>query len=318
MKNHRPDRGSGEDLLARARRGGLSEAEQGDLEQALETSAALKAAFAVGTDFDRLATVRAGDDELIARAAAGALHLRSAKLSRRPVRASRPPARRLAWAVGVAATCAAMSAAAAWSGIVRPILATRTEVVVSAPAKAAEPERVRQRRLGHATAAQDEDTAATPSSPPDDPVSPAPLPSSHPTARAEVTAPTRATAQALFRKANAARRQGASAGALDLYVQLQRAFPESDEARLSHVSMGTLLLAAGRAAEADRQLSQYLSSGGGALAEEAMVGRARCLEQLGRADDERQLWTDLLRVSPSSVYANQARQRIAQIATRVP
>src|SRR5262249_22159891 len=75
------------------------------------------------------------------------------------------------------------------------------------------------------------------------------------------------TAGELFRAANAARRAGDVPGASALYAQLQSAFPSSDEARVSHVSMGKLLLDAGRASEAERQFAHYLALGRGELAE---------------------------------------------------
>jgi TolA-binding protein len=331
MSTSRKGRGNSEDLLVLARRGDLPKTQQTELEHALDTSASLQAAFTVGNDFDRLATVRPGDDDLIARAASKALGKR---VSERPpgIRGARRPvlARKLAWAVGIAAMFA-VSVAAGWTGIVHPMLRARAEAYaphtlaggdpfqatsrVTSPVAGRAPASATEAPLASASPAE-ELTVAAPT-PPLDLAPPAPLPSSRPPAHVEIT-PAPATAANLFRRAGAARRDGDYPGARDLYLQLQRAFPESDEARLSHVSMGTLLLAAGKAAEADQQLSQYLSSGGGALAEEAMAGRARCLELLGRADDERQVWGELLRVFPSSLYATRAKQRLAQLAPRTP
>jgi predicted Zn-dependent protease len=97
-----------------------------------------------------------------------------------------------------------------------------------------------------------------------------------------------------------------------LYELLQAEFPASEEARLSHVSLGKLLLAAGRPAEADRELAAYLAQPG-QLTEEALVGRAQSQERLGRRDDERALWSTLLRDFPASVYAAEARRRIATL-----
>jgi len=210
--------------------------------------------------------------------------------------------------------------AAGWTGIVRPILRTRAEAFARPTPAVSDPIQAPNHPASRVARRQSADplsSAAPPSPPVDDLSRPSPLPSPRAPARVEV-APAPPTPGDIFRRAGAARRGGDYAGAHDLYLQLQRTFPESDEARLSHVSMGTLLLAAGRAAEADQQLSQYLSSGGGTLSEEAMVGRARCLELLGRPDEERQLWADLLHAFPSSLYATRAKQRLAQLAPRMP
>jgi TolA-binding protein len=127
------------------------------------------------------------------------------------------------------------------------------------------------------------------------------------------------TAGDLLQRAGAARLRGDVGGALDLFARLQKRFPQTDEARLSHVSMGTLLLGAGRAAEAEQQLALYLALGrGGELTEEALADRARCLELLGRADDERRVWSDLLKSFPSTLYGARARQRLAQLGAPVP
>ena len=67
-----------------------------------------------------------------------------------------------------------------------------------------------------------------------------------------------------------------------LYTKLQTKFPGSDEARLSHVSLGKLLLSSGKAADAERQFALYVAAGSRELVEEALVGRAESLQRLGR------------------------------------
>jgi TolA-binding protein len=116
-----------------------------------------------------------------------------------------------------------------------------------------------------------------------------------------------------FRKANAARRDGDLASASALYTGLQSKFPTSDEARLSHVSLGKLLLSSGKAADAERQFSLYIAAGGGELAEEALVGRAESLHRLGRTAEERKTWQSLLRDSPAGIYAARAKQRLEDL-----
>jgi len=123
------------------------------------------------------------------------------------------------------------------------------------------------------------------------------------------------SAAELFARANAARRAGRDAQAVADYHALQRAFPSSPEAVSSHMSLGRLLLddrsdPAGALAEFDR----YLARGAGsALREEALIGRALALGQLGRAEDERRAWKALLSEYPHSMYADQARDRVAAL-----
>ena len=121
------------------------------------------------------------------------------------------------------------------------------------------------------------------------------------------------TAAELFQRAGAARRSGALANAVALYRDLQARFPAAEEARLSHVSLGKLLLATGRPQEAEHHFATYLAGGAGALAAEAAFGRAQCLERLARPREEREAWLGLLRDHPESVYAAAARKRIAAL-----
>src|SRR5262249_49924496 len=61
-----------------------------------------------------------------------------------------------------------------------------------------------------------------------------------PSASAPVEPGTDTSAAALFAQANAERRRGAIAAAVDAYGVLQRRFPTSSEAMLSHVLLGRL------------------------------------------------------------------------------
>ena len=92
----------------------------------------------------------------------------------------------------------------------------------------------------------------------------------------------------------------------------QERFAESDEARLSYVSLGELLLREGRAQDAEHQFAAYLARPGGELTEEAMVGRAESLLRLGHKDASATLWRELLREFPASVYAAEARKKIVE------
>jgi len=128
----------------------------------------------------------------------------------------------------------------------------------------------------------------------------------------EPSAPTFESAESLFREANAARRSGDAAVARALYLRLEHDFPASEEAHVAHVSLGKLLLAMGRASEAEQQFASYLG-GRPALAQEALVGRAQSLAVLGRAGEERRVWQVLLHDYPSSIYAGRAQQRLAEL-----
>jgi TolA-binding protein len=340
MSASRADRDSSENLLVRARDGDLSEGDRRELQRALETSTTLRVAYQVGQDFDQLAAVKAGDDELIARAAGRALEdclpgrARGVKGGR-----SRSRPRRLALALGMAAVLVA-STTAAWTGIVRPFLRAHSIDIGGSDAPREEEVLARRARAEHAKPARVGRRAAL-QTPPDllaqvDPPAyvpadvPQPQSASDPAQRAPTLAEPRAvvalagstaptpTATDVFRQANLARHAGDLDRARALYGELQTRFPSSDEARLSFVSMGKLLLAAGRAADAERQLSRYLSLGDGELTEEALVARAQSLELLGRNESERQVWQRLLRQFPSSVYGERARGRLADLAAGQP
>jgi outer membrane protein assembly factor BamD (BamD/ComL family) len=118
------------------------------------------------------------------------------------------------------------------------------------------------------------------------------------------------SASALFARANETRREGSGVEAIALYRQLQRLYPRSPEAQVSHLSLANLLVADTRRGEqALPQFDAYLASGG-ALEEEALYGRAQVLEKLARDDAERAAWRRLLSRFPDSVYAAKARHRL--------
>lgn len=119
------------------------------------------------------------------------------------------------------------------------------------------------------------------------------------------------TAAELFADGNAQRREGEPARARALYRELQRRYPRSPEAIISHVSLGRVLLELDDVDGALDQFDDYLArSPRGALAEEARFGRASALGRLGRSAEERRAWQDLLEAFPSSVYAERARARL--------
>jgi len=121
------------------------------------------------------------------------------------------------------------------------------------------------------------------------------------------------SAATLFESANAARRAGDARRAVSQYRDLQRNFPGSAEAHLSHVSQGRLLLEAGSAQAALAQFEGYLSAPAGGLRLEALAGRAQALALLGRSRDEKAALADLVREFPGSVHATRARKRLAAL-----
>jgi outer membrane protein assembly factor BamD (BamD/ComL family) len=123
-----------------------------------------------------------------------------------------------------------------------------------------------------------------------------------------------ATPASLFAEANGERRHGNLRRAVTLYETLRAQFPESDQARLSSISVGDLLLGLGEPGRALRAFDSYLAEvRGGALGEEAMFGRARCLRELGDAPREAETWHGLVRDFPASAYAPIARRRLAEL-----
>jgi outer membrane protein assembly factor BamD (BamD/ComL family) len=124
-----------------------------------------------------------------------------------------------------------------------------------------------------------------------------------------------ATPDQLFVRASDARHRGDLRAAVTLYRTLERQYPEARQATLCRVLLGRILLMeeigdpAGALAEFDAYLA---SSPDGTLVEEALEGRGRALERLGRANDADDAWRTLLRRFPSSIYGARARQRLGE------
>jgi TolA-binding protein len=135
---------------------------------------------------------------------------------------------------------------------------------------------------------------------------------------ADVTRPSSASAEELFARANLQRRSGETAEAVRTYRELAQAFPASDEALISRVSLGRLLLdRLGNARAALGEFDAYLARAPrGALSEEALIGRALCLGRLGNAPEEQKAWRMLLSEHPGSTYAARARSRLERLSSQ--
>jgi TolA-binding protein len=287
------------DLVSRARRGALAPDERMRLEAHLHACAACRLEDRVGADFDAIGAVRPGDDVRDARLADAVA---------RQLGTGTTPRRRAVRATALVACLLLATGAAASAAL--GLRASRHAVPVDALGAAAVVPVVSSASPG-ALDIPSPDVAAP--GPPaavqaPRPVAPVVRPA---TAHADPPAPpvSNETASSIFEAANGERRRNHFTTALSLYDELQRRFPASNEAHVSHVSLGRLLLERGLWADAVPQLDAYLASGG-TLAPEALFGKARALDALGQRADAEAAWRELLAMAPESVYAPQARQRL--------
>jgi TolA-binding protein len=115
----------------------------------------------------------------------------------------------------------------------------------------------------------------------------------------------------LLSAAGRARRNGQPAQAENLLQALRMRYPNSPEASASEITLGELQLERGQAGAALAHFDGYLRrSPGGALAPEALWGRAKALTQLGRSIDARASLSELLERYPDSPYASSARAKL--------
>ncbi len=286
------------DLVTRARRYRLSREERAKLDEHLGACPSCRLAERVGRDFDAIGDLQPGDDVLLLALADKFRRRRLSGMGRGRTRLT---------ATAAAIACALLAAAAGAYAYMERGAALRAAPVEAslAAGRTPSPEQVElvARTVWSAprtdAPAPPEETAA----------------SRHTTRRharhAREDAPEVQSASVLFTNANAERRDGHAAEAIALYGELERLYPASEEALVSRVSLGRLLLARGMLQEALARLNEYLAAAPeGTLAPEALFGKARALEGLDRKSEERQAWERLLVRFPDSVYAAQAHHRI--------
>jgi tetratricopeptide (TPR) repeat protein len=314
-------------LFARARRGPLSPVERRALDAHLGVCELCRGSMLLAALSDEI------PDETPAETAARVVRLASRVASDKAYarRRSRGAARPLA--VALAAVVLAMAgAAAAWVAARRADTARRERASVSSHLSGTSP----TRRLATAV--------APPASGLPLATAPAPSPLSAPNPRLRISAPPRSRARheapvaarslvafdardvrsrevprtegpaELFAAANAARRAHSLREAVAQYHLLQRRFPDSDEAQVSLFSAGDVLMRLGEPARALAELDRYLDlRPSGSLASEALFGRARCLDALGRRREGAEAWRRLLRDFPHAIYESTARRRLAEL-----
>ncbi len=289
-----------EDLLDRAARGVASFADLTRLKQHLAECAVCRVERSLFVQAARDAAPLPGENLLVARLERDV----GARLASPTAR--RAGKKRALVAGAVVAVCVAGVAAAATLAIVRraPVVDAATSAqVVATPVVAALPSPAPTE-----DAPEVEEGAPLPAEKP-------PETAPEPARPAAVAAVEPASASELFSRANQARRDGKVTEAVRLYRGLQERFAGSSEELVSRVSLGRLLLdRLGDSRGALAQFNSYLASpAGGALREEAMVGRALALGRLGRAAEERGAWQALVDAWPKSTHRKRAHARLAEL-----
>ena len=321
-----------EDLSALARRGALSAAGHRRLDVARGASPALRVLHDAGCAFDEVPFAVSGDEALVKR-----LAMRARTRGERSRQAGRTPgmARLMLLTLGVAASASVATAvvleARDW-GVFRSMTEPSGRASDAAhdgarPPRArlpgASPTHPAETETGIEEGAPTTAPASKPTLAAGSSVSKSPArapaggsPSKRAVAPSKVRLPTvlppeDSTPGGLFSEANTARRQGKTQRAIALYRRLQLEHPASREAQTSHVVLGRISLNGGDAGTALQEFDAYLRQAPrGALAQEALHGKARALARLGRHEEERLIWQYLLTHYPTSVYAAAARERL--------
>lgn len=262
----------------------------------------------------------ADDDAILERAIDGAMNSLETSAhveTRTPARHSRSKVRLLRYALPVAAAFAASVAMASAYFITRSYSISATDQVLekSAPQPQASGASTVQSNA-HDESTSDEKTISIDDLPSVDAPALAPKTITREpepnTARHDAPSADTTSAADLFRQANAERRAGNVASAIQLYRSLQSRYPNAAESHASRVSLGRLLLdrqsdPKGALAEFDAYLQVSADE---TLAEEARVGRALAFQRLGDRNEERRAWLELLEHHPDSLQVARAKQRL--------
>jgi TolA-binding protein len=313
-----------DNIFARARSGSICALERSQFERHLAGCEACRAMLFLSRGFDQRLSAQSGDTQVLARLVDGIRAARAPDGSkeRRAWRASVPPRRRLA-ALLVAAILTAGMATARVVPAVHNVLMHFAFIVAGRPApQAAAPALQKKSPAGAGPVANAAPAlVASVESPPVEPQTvaidaPKPVRNARRVRAPSENAP---TAYQLFSEANARRKAGDTVGARRAYAELERRYPASPEAQVATASLGRLLLErandpAGALQQFDRMLSRAPATmAQPALAEEALFGRATALMHMGRSQEEKKTWLDLLARFPGSVYADRARERLAAL-----
>ena len=319
-----------EEMLDAARRGTLGPSGVEDLRAHLARCAACRLSLTLPDDLHAEAAVTSADDALLASIVSGALRGEPRVAPEaRPHRAHASPGRRVAVALALLFVGGSGGAAAVYS-MGGSSFARRFVPEILLLPRRAEPARPAAASAHGASASRASSPVApevVPVAPEVVPLAPEVVPLAPPEAAVAPSAapahlarfhvplpPPRLSADELFAEANRARRAGDVPLALRRYAELGRAYPGTREELTARVVVGDLLLAEGPTRAALASFDSYLAtSPKGTLAEEALVGRASALMRLGRRDEERAAWTQLLREHPDSVQGARARLRLDEL-----
>jgi TolA-binding protein len=114
-----------------------------------------------------------------------------------------------------------------------------------------------------------------------------------------------------YDRANELRRAGRHSEAIAVYEDLRQRFAGSAAARNATYNIGeTYLQNLGQPVRALRAFESYLAEPGGAVRQEAMLGRIEALGRLGRRDAERQAIEDYLQRYPEGLASSRLRERL--------